>query len=571
MPIRQGYEMGAVLQSGNITGGLSGDMNQYEFTEWDPSAFLVCDREEYSNGWRLALLIATSYTQLKNGYILKNWGDDFYDRIYITPTFINLGTIVTPQTRNVELWNAYRYVEAQLNEIIIDGTPLEVDGPAVPFAMRPLAFQIFSVTVNSTGAPNVNSEITFDFDNVPNPDPVVVVGTRAIRFDIIPEVPVRERWSWLTDVMVATDGTEQRVSLRGEVPRVEIELKSIFTSIAQINTFYAQLLLCQGRLWIPEYQYATKLTQASPIATDMIYFDAVRTDVRAGEYVLIQGKTEFRMVEVLALTPTGAQLAAPLDTTFPKGSLLVTGSPSIIDDPTGLDRYAVDHAAETNIRAQFVRTRATLTRPDADVTLPTFLGDVVLDKRPLANSLVGDSVSTGQKAVDNQTGIPDIITRWEYSRIEGDRQFKVDRVQDPETMDYWKAILATAQGKCRMFWVPTFRQDLFLEDPLTGGDTTATLQGADYYQRIFQVPTHHYLEFETAAGIHRVTVTNAADNLGNSGINFTPAFPIGTGWTDVKRISYILPIRLADDNVDWEHYGLESLLSLSIRTAEPPQ
>lgn len=568
MPIRQGYGTGAVLKSGQITGGLSSDLGDYDFVEWDPGAFYVCNRVEFDNGWRFGMLIAASAATAKNGYILENWGDDYYDRIYLTPLLFNLGTIVSPQVRTVELWNAYRYVTANLTDIVVDGTPVDIDGLLLPpVGLRPLQYTTYDITVGSAGAASVYSELLFDFSNVDDPPVVIVLGTRAVRFGVVPEVPVRETWSWLSDVFVSVDGTEQRAQVRA-APRATNSFTAVFVNRAEINEFYAQLMTSQGRLWIPEYQYATRITADSQIGDTELYFDDFRTDIRSGEYVMVQTPTEAFLVEVTAVSGGTATLVAALSNDVPRGSLIVPGSSALLEDGTTLQRYAVDDAAQVDITAHMQRQRAALMRPGVAEVIPSFLGSKVLQKRPLADSLVPESVFTGQEFIDNGSGPLDSVSFWDYSRVGGTRQFKVSRVQDPAQMDYWREFFDYTRGQARMFWMSTYREDFTVYSGFDAGVSSMTLTGKDYYQKLFDIPTHRYLEFVTEAGTHYAKVTNATDDSGNSGIQITPAIPVGDGWGVLKRVSLLLPMRLSSDDVEWQHYGLESLLSFSIRTAE---
>ncbi|WBF77008.1 hypothetical protein PSV3_00307 [Septimatrevirus PSV34] len=76
--------------------------------------------------------------------------------------------------------------------------------------MPPLQELTYEITVGVSGPPNINVEVQFDFSNVPDPLPILITGTRAVKFDIVPEVPLNETWEWLSDNIVAVDGTEQR-------------------------------------------------------------------------------------------------------------------------------------------------------------------------------------------------------------------------------------------------------------------------------------------------------------------------------------------------------------------------
>lgn len=550
-----------------INPALSKDNNAFGQRMFDPAPFDSETRK--AQGPRNPFRIAPANLWAITGQQAPNFFDDFYNRIHVLPLKIDLQTIASSQTREVSVWNAYVKNSATLDEISISQPAgIEITGEATPFSMNPLKEIFYNVTVGVSGPPNINVEVQFDFGNVADPLPILITGTRAVKFDIVPEVPVTETWEWLSDLMVATDGSEQRIALRGEVPRIELSFKAVFDSKEQIRRFYGDFLAAVGRLWLPEYQYTTRTTAKTTAGTNLLYYDNTKTDIRAGEYVLIQTPTNAALVEVTSLTVSGALLTSNMLFDIPTDSLIMPGSPALIDNQTALARYAVDDVAEVSFNARLTRQRTVLTRTGSAVSLPQFLGVPVVEKRPLADELVKDEVSTGQVSLDNQTGVQDIISRWDYSRIGGPRTFKVNRMYAPEEMDYWKTVLAYARGRARKFWMPTYRQDLKVIVTPADAATNYTVEGTQYAEKVYSLPTHRYIEIETSSGTHRTTIIGASVSGGNSVILFDPAVPTGAGWKVINRISYLLPVRINDDKIEWKHYGLESLLNLSIRTAE---
>ena len=553
---------------GDSNPNLSAELNELTAAEYAPTIY--DPRDMFLRGGYSAYKIAPSNRWPIVGKEQGNFGRDYYYRVHVSPLVLDLQTVASSQTRKFNVWNAWPDRAANLDDILVSNpVGIEISGQATPYAMPPLQELTYDITVGTSGSPNINVEVQFDFSNVADPLPILIMGTRAVKFDIVPEVPVNETWEWLSDLMVATDGTEQRVALRGEMPRVELNIKVKFDSSESIRRFYSDLASSIGRLWIPEYQYATRTTAASASGSLQVYYDNTQTDIRAGDYVLIQTPVTAMLVEVKTLNASGGLVSSPLVADIPANSLIMPGSPALIDNQTSIDRYAVNQAAETTLICKMIRQRSALTRTGSAVTLPTFLGSPVVDKRPLADELVKDEVSTGQVSIDNQTGLPDIISRWDYSRIGGPRTFKVNRIKAPDEMDYWKTVFAYCRGRARKFWMPTYRDDMKLAVAPSDATTTYTIEGTQYAEKIWPIITHRYIEIETASGIHRTQITGASVTGSNTIILLTTPLPTGAGWRNVSRISYLLPVRLNDDKVEWKHYGLESLLNLSIRTAEP--
>ncbi len=552
---------------GEVNANISVELNELTPADYDPTGYPTRQFKQWGpyQSYRMAARTAWPIVGARQ----HSFFEDYYFRIHVTPQEIDLQTVASTQVREVDVWNAYPFTSAILQDILVNNpVGVSVNWPN-PYTYPPLVEQTYEIEVGTSGPANIDLQIQFDFSNVTNPLPVLVTGTRAVKFDIIPETPVTEEWQWLTDNIVAVDGTEQRIALRGEMPRVEENLKVIFDNSTKIRKFYSDLMAAVGRLWIPEFQYATRTLSDSVTGGFNLYFDTSKTDIRAGEYVLIQTPLTAALVEIDVLTVTGATVTSALTFDIPKGSLIMPGSPALLNDGSGLSRYAVNEVAETTLVCKMLRQRAQLVRPGSTVTLPTYLGVPVFEKRPLADEMVDDNVSTGQQSIDNQTGLPDIISRWDYSRIGGARSYKVNRIQRPEEMDYWKTLFAYMRGAARKVWVPTYRTDMRVTVQPAEETSTFTIEGTEYAEKLFPIVTHRYIEVETASGIHRANVIGASVSGVGSIILFNPGLPAGAGWTDIKRISFLLPMRMAEDKVTWKHYGLESLLQLSLITAEP--
>lgn len=494
---------------------------------------------------------------------------DYYFRIHSNPQKIDMQTIASAQVRKLSVWNAWPNKTANLTGILIsDNVGVSVRGPAVPSAMKPLQEYTFEVVVGTSGPPALNTQIQFQFADGDNPPVIWIVGNRAVKLGVIPEVPVNETWEFLTDNIVAVDGTEQRTALRGQMPRVSTSLSIKFEKQEEIKKFVSDIATAKGRLWIPEWQFMTTTTKPSVSGSKFIYFDNARTDIRDGEYILLQTPTTSELLQVHTLTADGAELISELTHDLPVRSQIAPGSSAIISNNSSFSRYAVDNPGAAQLNCDFLRQRKTPVRQGSTVVLPLYKGKPIIEKRPLANEQIRDSIDTGQQVFDNKIGLQDVISRWEYSRFFGQRSFLIQRVFEPEAFDYWKALFAYSRGQCQVFYMPTYRTDLEIGGAIGDATNTYKIKGEEYADKFFSLPTHREIEIETSAGIQRATVKNASSSNGISEIVFDPAMPAGENWRDVKRISFVLPVRMGDDKIEFKHYGLETIVSFSIRTAE---
>lgn len=494
---------------------------------------------------------------------------DYYYRIHIRPVRIDLGVVAAQQSRVVSIWNAYPDVSAELDAITSSQPGIEYSGDDPPLSIPPLLLKTWDLVITTSGPPNINAEVLWDFSNVPDPAPIVVTGTRAIQFKYPPSSTVKETWQWMTDKKVSVDGTEQRAGLRG-VPRMTMEANITLISQAELREVESMLFSAQNRLWVPFFQYATTILEAAVPGGTFLKLDMQRADPRVNEYLMLVLATGTRLVQVASLAADGVNLAAPLEVTVPLGTLAAPGAPSFVTDSTAVRRYSVNEAAEMSINALSTQVREQWARPGHTVVLTTFDGMVVLDKRPLANSPVSQSYVANTQRFDADVGIVEISTLWDYTKQIHAREYLLRRVQQPVDMDYWKFFGDSIRGSLKNFLLPTFRPDLELLVPMGLAANNATFKGEAYAEFFYKAATHRRLAITTAGGVHYTKVTSAIKtNDGDSLVVFSPALPNDPLYTQTEMVSILLAVRLENDEFDLEHYPLETILSTTVRTADP--
>lgn len=323
---------------------------------------------------------------------------DYYYRIHIRPVRIDLGVVAAAQTRTVTLWNAYPDISATLDSINFSQEGVEYVGDDPPVAILPLELKTWDIVITTSGPPQVEAEVLFDFSDVPDPAPILITGTRAIQFKFQPEVPVQEGWEWMTNVHVSVDGTEQRAGLRA-VPRVDQSVRVIIDSEDDIRELQSMMFSASNRFWMPQFQYATIILLDAAAGTSYLALNTTLADVRENEYLMIVVGGDTLLVQVQSLAAGGVNLAAPLAVDVKKGTLVAPGSPSFISDNGQVRRYPVNTAGEISVKSQLTTVRSSFQRPGHTQTLTMFDGMAVLDKHPLANDMVPETYTVNGFAV----------------------------------------------------------------------------------------------------------------------------------------------------------------------------
>lgn len=517
----------------------------------------------------------------------NNWGivgrrmisfkDDYYDRIHILPTRIELGTVASTITRQVSLWNAYSEVAATLDDInIANGAGITVVGDATPNTFNPLQEKFYDIRISPNGPPEINAQVLFDFTGVTDPLPVVLTGNRAVVLPAIPDVPVVERWKWMTDIQVSADGTEQRIGLLN-VPRRSQVTKLIFESESELREQYKTLFNASGRLFIPYFQYATTITADAAANDTVLSFDTSLVDLRDDDYVLLMSGTTATLVQLSVIGTMSATTKAPLSNAVKKGTKVIAIFASIIPNNLTLNRPAINSYGTMSMSSQATYPRSSHTRPGASATLRQLSGYYILERRPLANDDIKYSFDTGQDILDAKTGLFDVITDWDFTKVNSDFSFTIRRMgryacthrTGVDEMDYWRLFTDEIKGSLNSFLLSTYRPDQLPAAEVGLGANSMILLGPTYADNFWPALAYHFVAINTASGTHYAEVIAASKNAeGNVAITFDPSLPTSAGWTEVKDVSYLLKQRIADDTVELEHYALDTIIKFTARTVK---
>lgn len=489
---------------------------------------------------------------------------DFYFRIWVFPLRLEVRNPRTGVDIPFAIWNAYPWKNklTSISGTGTDGITLDLEEPS---QFREIEYRTVNLQILPSAPLSIEAIFNFIFEN--GEGAFTFIANRASVLSIIPDVPVNETWQWLTDVMVATDGTEQRVALRA-VPRRKMNAKLIALSEEEIMDNIKKALFDFGsQVVIPYFQYSTTTTADAPSGSVDLAFDPAKTDLREGEYLFIMTKDGQELVKIETLGVAGATVDAPISINVPLGSIVAPAFASVVDNKSSISRYSVNDAAEIEVNSTSSQARADFKRPGSDVVITTFEGYAILDKRPLADDKVQDLYDQGYERFDYNTGSIEQITRWLFTRQEGPRSYLIHRATQPETLDYWRDFLDTTRGMLNPFLLPTYRRDLFVAAKPDDAYISLLIAGSDYGALLWPNAPFKRLYLWTDAGQVPVTVTNVSlTEDGDTLCTLANAMPTGEAYRNISFISFLLKCRLASDEVQLEHHGLETILNLAVRT-----
>lgn len=381
-----------------------------------------------------------------------------------------------------------------------------------------------------------------------------------------PESPVKEEWEWATDLMTSYDGTEDRTPLR-RYPRRAI---SGNYSFARSDDLRRHLALAfrrfGGRFKVPLYQYGVILKAPAEALDTSVAVNALRSDFREGRRALIVEGDTFEELVVDTVAADAVTFTTGLVHDYTRRALLVPVTEAYTATGATVSRTPGDEGGSATFRYMEEAPWAPFVSPLNDTSLTMFDGKAVLDYRAMGTSFE-QTEDTGIRITD-YLNLPDFFSPWTQAQWAFPVVFRANRVLDLDAWLWWYAFADHVQGSAIPFLFPTGRADLPVINPAVGGGNGVTVKGDEYSQHYYGLDTFKRIVVTSDAGTHYAMVTGISSVSGNDRLTFSPALPAGAGWTSNQTVSYLLKVRIADDKITCDHYGLHTEVSLSLRTVK---
>ncbi len=489
------------------------------------------------------------------------FGLDWYHQIHVIPSTIDLGNLVSPVERVLEVWNA-RFDSQTLNAIDETGTDgLLLSGqPAPPLDFGPLQSRLYTFAAGTRGAPVIDARYLFTFASGVTAL-LVVTGRRVVVFGMRPEWSqgITERLEWLTEVLESYDGTEQRVRLR-QLPRRAFEYA--FLVEGNDARVLDHLLFAWGaRIYcMPVWTDVTVLTEEITAGSVTITVqDAANSDYHAGGLaVLWRSNTRHEAVEILSIVGNTLTLKLPLGGSWPagtrvfparltrlEGEVMVTRPTDTI--ATGRCRFSVEDITSPNVTDYGV----------------DYQGYKVFDWRPDRSADIEDGWRRKLAVIDYGTGLPTFDDESGSPKIGRKLTWLLT---DRSNVSVYRGWLAARAGRVNPCWLPTFESDLEVVSTMAATDAGITVQNVGYARFVNADILRRDILLHTTAGTFHRRITGAHE-ISDEEELLSLDTPLGVTLQPEQflQVSYLELARLDQDTVEL-HWETDATARIQIST-----
>ena len=425
----------------------SDNLNSIDFTDLSPPITLF----EKGESFYAVVTNNEPISELEDvivSYKSRSFKDDYYYRIHLLPTSINLGNLLSGQTREVEVWNAY-FEPHLLNSITpANATGLTLIEPDVPPTyFQSLESRIYNLTISATGSPVISASYTFDFDTE---DPVLLVtGRRVVVWPFIPQTKHKESLEWKTDVIPSIEN-EQRIALRPE-PRQSFSYE-FQLSESQFSRAKAIAHQWSHRVYgIPVWAELT-FVGALEIGITQVPVDTQYQDYRENDIILIwEDDINFVAVETLSVDPAYVELKLPLEVEFTNAYVCPLRYARTMQG-MNFKRDSIDYAISNSTFLVTQNVDHTNT-----IGLPVYRTKDVLNIRTILTSPVNERIRRAVTIFDNGSGPIEIEEENDWVDVMWSMTFDTLTRQERWQIREW---IHSRKGKQKGFWLPSWNQDI---------------------------------------------------------------------------------------------------------------
>jgi hypothetical protein len=472
------------------------------------------------------------------GYYEGSYVEDFYNRILIEPIFINFGSVLSTQESTIKVFNGY-LTNRTLDNITLnnfdDNTFFIGDTP--PDTYLPLEERTHIIQILPAGPPGIDASIDYDFEGTQDDITVAFTGTRIILLQFTFRPNLREKLLWSTDIMIARDGTEQRVRNR-DAPRQQF----LFQAYANKNDRNLVENLLYGRRGLQAALPVWTENRAGESITagdTTINVSTLYGDFRVGSLALVwESSRKFHAFQIESLTDTTLTAPQAIPEDFASPLIMPIRTIRFLNDPT---RNATGYDAVLSAAVEVTDN----IKLDTSASAIQFNGEDFYDEEPLMISSDGvrDRYNTKVDLIDYTTGLVEQVVPWEYNRVTRQFRLVLEGLEDIWNFRLW---LHRRSGRLVPFYMPTFENNLFIQDRGTLTDIL-TCQN-DLYTS--QASTRDKLAFRKTDGswVFRTVLSSEVDEFGNDIITLDSALDFD--YSELEFVSIMGLKRLSSDTFE---------------------
>lgn len=542
------YRDGVVYQpSGSSLGGL----NENAYTEQGKKAEAAA-----TSGTKTDVLIAHT-TAATPGILYRDFADLWYGHVHVLPGRVNAGNMVSSQTREIEVFNG-RFASVSLDSIGGAVSGCTLDGDPTPRTFAALESYFYELKIAASGDLNFDGSFSFVFSTGEAPA-LRITGARVLAFPFRHnfDVDYLDRISFLTDVLEARSGKEQRIGLIAN-PRRVWEQNAYMVDKDERARFRALLRAWQHQPFaVPFWPDQTRLLDGISAGASSLNVSTVGRDFDDGAYVMLwYDSTTFEVIEIDSLTSTSIALKNPTTRAWAAGRTRVI--------PCRLAQLPLEmtvnplllSADAATIGWRLLVSNKSINRLGSG-TFTSYRGAEVWSHISDESGGLSEDINIKAADLDAQIGYFRTIKKGVASRWTHDHRHVM---KNRAAVADFIAFLYRRMGRLTPVWVVSWAKDFELKQPIVSAGSTIVVKSFGYANLLAgqQGARDIAIIYRGTRAMEFKQIIDAVDNNdGTESLTLDSAFSTDHQIAEIERISFLRPCRIESDSVDilYPHSG----------------
>lgn len=279
--------------------------------------------------------------------IAKSFGTFFFNNVFLTPERIDAGVIVPGAEFSFELWHSFVDAKVLAGVAQTGAFGVELNGATsgALYAFTSCAYGVSLSQANGlidyTAAFDFGTGSAYSFNLTAS---MALVMPERIDWSTQPEIGIQ----YLTEVIEAFDGTEQRIALR-DTPRCSLSYMYSMTDEQQYR-FDNKMSTSTGSMIVPLWPMQCQLSRVVSAGDTSVALETINAHVMASDTLLISEGDESEIVSVESVDDRVVTLTSMAKKTFSTNAVVI---PARIAYPTdesnstsllrGFDQHSISY------------------------------------------------------------------------------------------------------------------------------------------------------------------------------------------------------------------------------------
>lgn len=510
-------------------------------------------------------------------------GVDWFDDLHVLPrTTIDFGNIITQKDEEYEIYSAYcdsTITLSTIDESAVD-PGINLPGVTAPVDIPPGTSLLASTSTSNDGGVGLGTLVAAKVEALSTGRPAFsgailfsgsgeevsleVSGSRIVLIPFEYEAPTVEILAFLTDVIEAISGAEQRLALRRH-PR------QIFEVTYRLDAGDRRRMQALLMGWMPNtfgfplWHEQTRLTAAASVgATTYNVQDTTDIDLREGGLaVVLSDNDTYDVITIASMTATTIVADDPSLNAYPAGTKVLPMRTAILAKAVAGQR--APNNLETFVCTFEVTDNYTGAPSGSTATWSTYDGRVLFSGcNVIESGGMPEEFQCRVHRIDNQTGRVWQDSDWDRSKRSHNKGFGMHSREEIMSV---RQLLQAMQGRTTAFWIPTFAEDLLPAASLGIGSDTMDIHRIDYQRFIDERLPKSIFRITFTDGTSLVReVTGSADHPSEADqerLTLDDTWPATRTVDEVERIEFYELVRFGADEfrIEYPRIGLGRMIA----------